>query len=331
MVLALSGCFREVGGTAGVGSRQADPAFFFSGAVPAYGQTLSANDTTMLAYLRALRRIDVCGLLNRESLAKVGEIGSVGTLFAFDECDIDIKVPGETNRRFVSVKLTLARTKNIAVAFRVDDMPVYETYPDSCDYLLPLDLSTLPGAQPLRKPDQPYVQLGLIAGADCDFAEQVVRAAAGRIAADALPARDAVATYPAALAERDPCQVLSVLGTDVDHWNINLTRPYECDFDVWRDGYADVVSIQLSLEPQIVDIATDSRDRRDSEGVELYIDERFCSAVAFVGAPMQRKVIGGDFVSLGDVVIAPAVVVDGSGDDCAAVTSVATAAAKLYK
>src|SRR6202030_2508092 len=68
-------------------------------------QRPGADDITMLAYLRALRRIDVCGLLTRDALPKVGEIVSVGTLFAFDECDAEVKVSGDSDRRFVSVEV----------------------------------------------------------------------------------------------------------------------------------------------------------------------------------------------------------------------------------
>jgi hypothetical protein len=45
---------------------------------------------------------------------------------------------------------------------------------------------------------------------------------------------------------------------------------------------------------------------------------------------MRRKLLGGDFVGTGDVVIRPAVVVDSGGEHCDVVTDVATAAAKLY-
>ena len=157
-----------------------------------------------------------------------------------------------------------------------------------------------------------------------------MRAVAPRIESSQLPVRDAVATYPAALAERDPCQVLSVVGGEVDHWDINRTRPYECDFGIWRNGFPEVVPMQVTLEPQIVDIATDGRERRDRNGVEIYIDTAYCSAIAFVGAPMQRKLVGGDFVDAGAMVIRPAVVVDSGGQNCDAVADVAVAAAKLY-
>jgi hypothetical protein len=45
---------------------------------------------------------------------------------------------------------------------------------------------------------------------------------------------------------------------------------------------------------------------------------------------MQRKLLGGDFVGTGEVVIRPAVVVDSGGEHCDVVTDVAVTAAKLY-
>jgi hypothetical protein len=327
--LVVTGCGRYVDGTAVAGSRGSDPGFFFADEVPVYGQTVSNSDTIALAYLRAMRRVDVCGLVDRQALAKIGEIGSVGTLFALDECDIDIKVPGDIDRTFVSIQLTLARTGQ-PVAFRAGGLPVFESYPGSCEYLLPVDMSGLPGAHRLRKPDQPYLRIGLIAEENCDFAQRMVRVIAERVGPDRLPARDAVAAYPVPLAERDPCEVLSVIAGDVDHWDVSRTRPYECEFGVWRDGYPAVVSMRLSLKPQIVDNATERRQRRDSGDAEIYLDTTFCSAVVLVGPPMQRRMVGGDFVNPGDVVIRPAVVIDSGGDNCEAVADVAAIAAELY-
>ena len=88
--------------------------------------------------------------------------------------------------------------------------------------------------------------------------------------------------------------------------------------------------MQVSLEPRLFDMATETRQRRDHRGVELFVDETQCSAVAFVGEPMQRKLLGGDFVDTGEVVIRPAVVVDGGGQGCEVAADVASAAAKLY-
>jgi len=330
ILVALSGCSREVGGSAAMGPRDIDPTYFFAGDVPTYGQRANPGDVIALAYLRAMRRIDPCGLLTRDELAKVGEIGSVGTLFALDECDVDIKVSGQTHRRYASIEVILGRTSGAAVAFLAGDLPVYETYPGSCDYLVPLNLSVLPGAQPLRKPDQPFVRVSLIAEEDCDFAQALVRAIAPRLESLQLPVRDAVATYPSAVAERDPCEVMSVLGADIDGWDITRSRPYECSFGIFRSGFRDIVPIQVSLKPQVYDEATETRARRETDGVEIFVDKTYCSAVAFVGAPMLRKLVGGDYVDAGDVVIRPAVVVDSGGEHCDVVTDVAMAAAKLY-
>jgi hypothetical protein len=261
-------------------------------------------------------------------MAKVGEIVSVGTLFALDECDVDIKVPGETNRRYASIEVLFNRMAGQPVAFLAGDLPVYETYPGSCDYLLPLNLSLLPGAQPLRQPEQPFVRVGLIAAEGCDFAQRLARAIATVVQSLRLPVRDAVAVYPDALAERDPCQVLSVVASEVERWDVARSRPHECHFGISRGK--DVVPIQVSLEPKNYDMATETRDRRERDGVELLVDPVYCSAVAFVGGPMQRKLVGGDFVGTGDVVIRPAVVVDSGGTHCDVVTDVAVAAAKLY-
>ncbi len=66
------------------------------------------------------------------------------------------------------------------------------------------------------------------------------------------------------------------------------------------------------------------------DGAEIFVDETYCSAVAFLGAPMQRKLFGGDFVGTGEFIIRPTVTVDGGGEHCDAVVDVASAAAKLY-
>jgi hypothetical protein len=327
-LVVLSGCSRDVDGSAAMGPRDVDPAYFFAGDVPTYGQRVNPGDVTTLTYLRAMRRVDPCGLLTRDAMAKIGEIGSVGTLFALDECDVDVKVPGEANRRYASIEVILYRLVGQPVAFLAGGLPVYEAYPGSCDYLLPLNLSLLPGAQPLRQPDQPFVRVGLIAEENCDFAQRLARAIASTLESLRLPVRDAVGVYPSALAERDPCQVLSVLGAEVERWDVTRTRPYECHFGVSRGR--DVVPIQVSLQPKMYDVATETRQRRERNGVEMLVDPVYCSAVAYVGAPMQRKQVGGDYVDTGEIVIRPAVVVDSGGEHCDVVTDVAVAAAKLY-
>ena len=235
-----------------------------------------------------MRRIDSCGLVTRDAVAKIGEIGSVGTLFALDECDVDIKVPDETERRYATIEVTLGPVDDSRVALRTGNFPVYETYPGSCD--LPAAAEPVAAAWcPAPAQTRPTVRADRAdLRRELRLPRRLARAIAPRVESLQLPIRDAVATYPAALAERDPCQVLSVVGAEVDHWDINRSRPYECDFGVWRNGYDDVVPMQVTLEPQLFDMATETRQRRDRDGVELFVDETYCSAAAFLGVERSR-------------------------------------------
>ena len=241
---------------------------------------------------------------------------------------IPMRSPSWLVCRYASIEVILNRLAGQPVAFMAGGLPVYESYPGSCDYLLPLNLSLLPGAQPLRQPDQPIVRVGLIAEENCEFAQRLARAIAPAVESSRLPVRDAVAVYPSALAERDPCQVLSVVAGEVERWDITRSRPYECNFGISRGN--DVMPLQVSLEPKMYDMATETRQHRERDGVELLVDPTYCSAVAFVGTPMERKLVGGDFVGPGEVVIRPAVVVDSGGEHCDVVTDLAVAAAKLF-
>ena len=329
LTLTVCGCGRSVDGVATRGPLAVDPSFFFAGELPVYGQTVSNSDRVALAYRRAIRRIDVCGLVNPDALAKIGEVGSLSTLFAFDECDAEVKLPGRPDPRFVTVQLDMTRTDS-PVAFRVGNAPVYETSTGSCDFLTPLDLGRLPGAARLRKPDQPFLRVGLIGEPDCGLTKKVVGAITAWLTSAPLPPRDSAAGYPVALAERDPCEVLSVLAGDVDRWDISSSRPYQCEFGVWRDGDPDVVSMRLALEPKIVDLVTAGAEHRFLDGADVYLDKTFCSATVFVGPPLQRRTPGGDFVDVANVVVRPAVVVDSGTGDCEPVVDVAGTAARLF-
>jgi hypothetical protein len=329
-MLTLTGCDRLVDGRAGGPARNADLAYFFAGDVGVFGQTVSATDKSVLAYLRALRRIDVCGLLTRDAMAKVGELVSVATMFTFNECDMEIKLAGASGHKLVSVELVMTRSPGNVVAFWIGDTPVYKTIPGGCQYLVPLDLSTLPGAGPLHKPEQPFVRIGLIADEDCGLAERITDALAQRMRIAPLPARDGAAVYPSPLAERDPCEVLGVIGADVEHWDIDAAQPHECQFGVWHAGLGHAVSIQLQLQPKLVDTATAGRERSQRDGVEVYIDRTFCSALSFVGPKMQRRIVGAGYVDVPGIEVRPAVVATSGGNNCEVAADVTARAAKLY-
>jgi hypothetical protein len=289
----------------------------FAGDVPVYGQPVSDDDTAVLAYLRALRRIDVCGLLNRDAVAPVGEILRVGTLFALNECDVMIKVTGTANPTFVTVELVLGKNDSSANQ-------------NSCDRLLPLALDSLPGAPQQPTSRQPFARVGAIPANVCEVVARVAEALERRLSSTPLPLRDALSTYPVPLAERDPCEVLGVLG-DVTDWEIARDQPYECRFSVRRSGSAEALRLWVKLQPSLVGEATDGTERREQDGVEMYVQETYCSVVSFVGPPLQRRMSGGGYLEVPGTVVRPAVVVDGVGSsDCDAVVDVAARAAKLY-
>jgi hypothetical protein len=329
LLITITGCAKSTQGFARAGAREVDPAAFFAGEVPTYGQSLTSDDDALLAYLRALRRVDACGLLTAAGLAKIGEIGSVASFYAFDDCDFDIKVPGESERRYGSVEVSLVQLEDQPVEFRAAGLPVYEADPGSCVFLVPLDLSRLPGAPPPSGPVRPFVQLGLIPGGDCAFVKRLVLALAPDIAAMRVPLRDAVAVYPLAVAEHDPCEVLGALSERIGSWDVEASRPYQCNFTLRRNGSGDV-PVKVTLEPQFYEAATELRTRVDRDGTELLVTQGSCSTAVFVGAQLRRKLIGGDYVPTGDLIFRPAVVVDAGLDGCDEAADVAVAAAKFF-
>ena len=238
-----------------------------------------------------MRRIDVCGLLTGATLAKVGELVAVGTTYAFDECDAELKVSG-VGRRFVA--LTLATEPRDPLSF--------------CNVVVPLPLSRLPGAPPQPAVLKLAVRVELIVDTDCELERRIGDGLAKRLATEPLPARDATALYPARLADRDPCEVLTLL-SDITAWDIPGSTPYRCRFALDGNG------MQVGLQPRYVDDGPTE-----------------CTAFAFVDSGMQRRLLVGGFVGLGGVLIRPAVVVqDIDGNGCGAtLTDIAAAAGKLY-
>jgi hypothetical protein len=310
VLMVLTGCARAIGGSPR--AHEYDQAYFFAGDVPIYGQTVSPDDVTRLGYLRALRRIDPCGLLTRDDMAKIGEIGTVGTLFAFDECDVDVKVAGEAARWFLSIQVELANVDALR-----------ETSPGSCEYLMPLPLSRLPGAHPLPGPEQPAIRIGLISQHNCVLVEKVVHAIEPRLEALRLPIRDAVGAYPAPLAERDPCQVQSEL--HVASWDVRASRPYACAL-----AFGDGTPVRVMLQPELFDPETETRAQRSRDGLDVFVDTAGCAATVFVGPQMQRKFLGGDYVTSADLVIRPSVTVGSAAPHCDVVAGDAVTAAKAF-
>lgn len=322
VLLLVTACAGPLDGRARRGPDAADPGFFFAGPVEVYGRAVSPAGTATLAYLRALRRVDVCGLVNRDTVGKIGEIIWYGTLFEFDECDVAVKVPGRADPRYLSVDVAWERPTG-AAAFTAAGQPVRETSPGSCEFLLPLDLAKLPGAPPLGG-TAPMVRTSVIGGGDCPLARRTITALADWLAtAGPPPPRDAVAAYPIRLAEQDPCAVLSALGAQATRWDIARGTPYQCVFDIER------APVRVSLAPRVGNMVIDGRERRELKGVLVYLDRASCSAAAIVGPQMQRRLAAGGYEDPPDTVIVPTVSV--TGEDCDAAARTAAVAARLYR
>jgi hypothetical protein len=331
VALLGAGCARDVDGSAQPKAEAGDPGFFFDGAVPTYGQRISALDAVRLAYLRALRRVDVCGLVDQRSLAKIGEIQSMGTLFAFDECDVEVKSPGQVFARFISATVELTESEGPEVA-RVDGVAVRESFAGSCEYLVPVDLAALPGAGVLPGPQQPHLRVGMIADTDCAGVPRVAQVIAENLVRSPLPVRDGLAAYTTPLAERDPCEVLSVV--DVGYWNISGTSAYRCEFGMARNADPESVPMQVTLRPRVVDASIDGRELLRVQDGAVYLDRERCSALVFVGPRMQRRLGNGSLVDTeDDLQIRPAVDVTSGEADCTGqplAADVAARAAVLY-
>jgi hypothetical protein len=327
VLLLVTACGQAVGGSARRGPQAVDPGFFFAGPVAVFGRTLSPVDTATLTYLRALRRIDVCGLVNRNTVGKVGETNWYGTLFAFDECDAAVKVPGRAVPEYLSVQVAWERPAG-RPAFTAAGLPVHETSPGSCEFLLPLGLAKLPGAPPLTSDNQPVVKTSVIGGGDCPLARRTTVALAEWLERRPPPVRDAAAAYPIRLAEQDPCAVLAVIGGEVTRWDVERGAPYQCVFDVKRG--VQPMSVEVSLAPKVGNMIIDGRERRDIDGVLVYVDRAFCSAGSIVGPQMQRRLAAGGYEDPPDTVIVPTVTVDSGGADCDTVARITAEAAKLY-
>ena len=326
VALVLTGCAQHLDGAATAGSRDGDPSYFFDGPAPTYGQAVGALDAVRLAYLQALRRIDVCGLVDQRRLAKVGEIQSLGTLFVFDECNVEVKTPGRAFARFVSASVELAQPEGPEVA-RVDGVPVREAYAGACEYLVPIDLAGLPGSRPLAGPDQPQVRISTVAETDCAGVPRLAEVIAENTTRSALPVRDGLAAYTTALAERDPCEVLAEV--EVGYWDISGSSPYRCVFGVARATDPEVVPMAVALRPRVVDASVEGRELVETDGAAVYLDRERCTALVFVGPPMQRRLGDGTLVDTGDnLQIRPAVDVVSDVADCTGKTLAATVAAR---
>lgn len=328
MFLVVVGCARATDGSPTAGPRDVDPAVFFAGAVPTYGQPLIGAEVTTQAYLRALRRVDPCGFTSREVLSRIGEVLSAGTMFEFNSCEIEVKVPGSADPKLVSVVVAMADVGGDTPAFTVGDRPVYPYYEATCGLQVPLPLDELPGAPPLTSAERPYLQLSdLISERGCAFIDEFAKAVAVALDPAHLPFRDALAVHPIKAAEHGPCEVLGMLD-GVATWDATAPLPYVCNFTL-RRGDSDV-EVRLVLRPRSPKESASDFFRDERDGVEVYVGNEYCAAIAFLGAELERKTSGGAPIDMGEWATAPAATVNADAPHCDAAADVAVAAAKAF-
>jgi hypothetical protein len=328
VLLVVVGCARATDGSAVAGPRDVDPAAFFAGAVPTYGQSLTDRELATRAYLRAMRRLDPCGFTTREALARLGEVLSAGTMFEFTSCELEVKVPGTADPKLVSVMVAMADVGADSPVFTVGDRPVYPYYDATCGLQVPLPLDELPGAPVQSGHQRPYLQLAeLIAESGCDFIEEFAKALVVALDPMHLPLRDALAVYPVRAAEQDPCAVLGMLD-GVTAWDAGAEMPYLCAFTLSRDRSD--VDVRLVLRPRSPKDSAGDFLLEERDGVEVYVGNEYCAAIAFVGDELDRRTSGGASVGMGEWATAPAASVNVDAPHCDVATDVAVAAAKAF-
>ncbi|MGU3497687.1 hypothetical protein [Mycobacterium sp. C31M] len=132
----------------------------------------------------------------------------MGTLVSFDECGVELRVSGQRETLFLGIGLTFGLLDE-PVAFSTGGVPVHDIYPGECVYEMPLAMSDLPDAPRAPEWAPPIVRVDAYAADDCRSVRRVVEAVAPLVADLELSLRDGASAYPVALAERNPCEVLS--------------------------------------------------------------------------------------------------------------------------
>lgn len=291
IALLASACTQAVTGSPGIGVNPPAPGSLFDGDLPAYGQTWSADDNAKRAYVRALRRIDPCGLAEKlqapGSLDQItGDIGS---------CNARWKIPGQKNHLFVSVRPDLEDVSHDVVAFRVGDTPVYSFEEGGCSFSVPIAIDKLSGAPAPPKRLKPVLAVLVTdpEGAKCAMAQDILKSAVA-VSPTEYPVRSAVSAYPIPLAERDPCEILGDYPGLLARSDLGgFGGPFVCTF-MLRDS---PLSYRLGFTAH-TDGIPDGYTAESSDGVDFYYraqergDGTACGGIAMFGKMPGTKDVG---------------------------------------
>ncbi|MUM19719.1 hypothetical protein FZI91_21825 [Mycobacterium sp. CBMA271] len=266
----------------------------FAGGVPTYGQTVSEDVTTQLAYLRALRRIDPCGLVL--ALKDVGAptyiSGDVGGCFG------SIKVAGIANPSSVGLSLLWGDPSLDKPEFTVGQTPVYHS-PGTCLFEFPIALDKLPNAPKLKGPRKPMLRVVVVDGSrsamstNCKVARPVINVLVAMNPAE-LPVRDALGAYPIKIAERDPCEILAEYPGRARGLRPSLFGdPFSCRFSLQGSDTQYELTFRAGVDPP-------SKLRRDvRDGIEYFHGENSsgsvtgCTSMVRLGKPLYARDVPG--------------------------------------
>lgn len=289
-LLAIAGCARVVSGRATGRLPALTGQTLFAGDVPTYGQAFTEKETTLLAYLRALRRIDPCGLLLM--LKDIGApeyiSGDVGGCFG------SIKVTGTAGPSSVGLSLMLGEYSREKPEFTVDETPVYHSA-GTCLYEFPIELGKLPKAPTLKGVRVPALRAVVVDGTrsalapNCKMAQPVIGVLAKLSPAD-MPVRDALSAYPIKIAERDPCEILAAYPGRVSELKSSLFGdPFSCRFAMRDSDTQFELSIRTGVDPP-------SRLREEiRDGIEYFHgqDNNMCTSMVRLGKPLYARDVPG--------------------------------------
>ncbi len=290
-MLAIAGCTNIVSGTATGKLPAPTGQTLFADAVPTYGQTFTQNQTTLLAYLRALRRVDPCGLLLvlKDIGAPEYVSGDIGGCFG------SIKVTGTANPSSIGLSLMLGDYSGEKPEFTIGGAPVFHTA-GTCLYEFPIALDKLPDAPRLKGAKVPALRVVVVDGSrsalapNCKMAQPVIGLLAKLSPAD-MPVRDALSAYPIKIAERDPCEILGEYPGKADDLRPSLFGdPFSCRFSLQDSDTQFELSIRTGIDAP-------SRLREDvRDGIEYFHgqDGSMCTSMVRLGKPLYaREVPGG--------------------------------------
>lgn len=204
-------------------ARRADPSAFFAGELPAYAHDLDGASRSTLLVLRAIRRVDPCGLVPKDDLAKSApSLTGTAPGGAPDTCKLSFEDDGPGEWFEVGLVPEADRSSGEEY-FEVDGQAVYQGRSDdlaACSFFFDTGLAKYPGA-PRDVPDAKIQVRAYRHDNPCGLATAVATAIVKAKSAG-LPARAGAEK----ILDQDPCAV--VAGAEQAKVDFADTTAYRC-------------------------------------------------------------------------------------------------------